>query len=400
MTESQTLKKLELGERTIYLLGTAHVSKASIEEAERTIEEIRPDTVCIELDEKRYSSLENPDSWKQMDIIRVLKKKQGFLMLANIILAAYQKKMGEETGAKPGDEMLSAINKSKELDIPRVMVDRPISTTLQRAWAKNSFFGKIRLMGLLIATAFTKEDDITSDEIEKLKQSSEMDNMMKDLSSYMPAIKEVLIDERDMYLASKIWNSDGKTKLAVLGAGHLPGVKAHLENFTSGIETADTSAIENVPGKSVLSRIASWIIPALILGLIVTGFIIGGMEKGAELLSSWVLWNGVLAAIGAIAAGAHILTVLVSFIGAPFTSLCPFVGIGLFSGIVQAFIKKPTVRDMENLSEDATSIRGFYKNRILRVLLVFFFSSIGSSIGTFIGGASFVSIFSQIFGAH
>ena len=138
----------------------------------------------------------------------------------------------------------------------------------------------------------------------------------------------------------------------------------------------------------------------MILGLIVTGFIIGGMEKGAELLSSWVLWNGVLAAIGAIAAGAHILTVLVSFIGAPFTSLCPFVGIGLFSGIVQAFIKKPTVRDMENLSEDATSIKGFYRNRILRVLLVFFFSSIGSSIGTFIGGASFVSIFSQIFGAH
>ena len=222
-----------------------------------------------------------------------------------------------------------------------------------------------------------------------------MDTMMQELSSYLPAVKEVLIDERDFYLASKIWSCPQKNILAVLGAGHLPGVSSHLEKIAAGKEIPDVSAIEKVPEKSAGAKVASWIIPILILGLIVTGFVVGGIEKGADLIGSWVWWNGILAAIGAAVAGGHILAILVSAVGAPFTSLCPFIGIGFVSGIVQALVKKPAVEDMENLQADASSVKGFYKNRILRVLLVFFLSSVGSSIGTFVGGATFISIFTR-----
>ena len=175
----------------------------------------------------------------------------------------------------------------------------------------------------------------------------------------------------------------------------MPGVSSHLEKIAAGKEIPDVSAIEKVPEKSAGAKVASWIIPILILGLIVTGFVVGGIEKGADLIGSWVWWNGILAAIGAAVAGGHILAILVSAVGAPFTSLCPFIGIGFVSGIVQALVKKPAVEDMENLQADASSVKGFYKNRILRVLLVFFLSSVGSSIGTFVGGATFISIFTR-----
>lgn len=389
-----TQKILELNGRKFILIGTAHVSKASISEVESAIEEQKPDSVAIELDEIRLKNMQDKESWKKMDIIEILRKKQGFLLLANIVLSAYQKRMGEDAGIKPGDEMAAAIKKAKELGIPEIMVDRPVAVTLRRAWAKNSFMGKCKLLSLLVATAFSKEE-VSETEIENLKQSSEMDTMMQEISAYLPAVKEVLIDERDFYLASKIWSCPQKNILAVLGAGHLPGVSLHLEKFSSGEEVPDTSSIEKVPEKTAEAKAAAWIIPVLILGLIAVGFVVGGIEKGADLVGSWVLWNGILAAAGALAAGGNILAVLASAVGAPFTSLCPFIGIGFISGIVQALVKKPTVADMENLQADASSVKGFYKNRILRVLMVFFLSSIGSSIGTFIGGASFISIFAR-----
>ena len=235
------------------------------------------------------------------------------------------------------------------------------------------------------------------EDIEKLKETNEMDTMLQELSETFPVAKEVLIDERDRYIASKIWNSNGKKVLAVIGAGHMRGVKTYLEQMADDELLSDVTGIETVPEKSKASKFAAWFIPALIVGLIAYGFVLGGKEKGAELLSSWVLWNGILAGIGAIIAGAHIVTILVSVLGAPLTSLCPFIGIGFVSGAVQALIKKPTVKDIENLQNDSSSLKGFYRNRILRVLLVFFLSSIGSSIGTFVGGASFVAIFSRIF---
>ena len=393
---TDTQKHLALAGREIVLIGTAHVSAESMTEAASAVEKEMPDTLAIELDEKRLENLTDPESWRKMDIIKVLKNKQGFLMLANVVLASYQKRMGQDAGVRPGDEMLAAINKAKELNIPQTMVDRPIAVTMRRAWAENSLWGKCKLLSAMLASAFTTEE-VDSTEIENLKKKSEMDSMMKELSEYMPDVKRVLIDERDRYLACHIWQCSGNKVLAVLGAGHLNGVQAHLEKIASGEEQPECTDIESVPAKKAGAKIAGWIIPILIVLLIVIGFIFGGKKQGWNMLSAWVLWNGLLAALGAIIAGGHPLTVLVAFVGAPFTSLCPFIGIGFLTGIVQAVIKKPKVVDMENMQSDATSLKGFYKNRILRVLLVFILSSIGSSIGTFVAGASFVKTISGFF---
>ncbi len=393
--DSQTQKHLQLAGREIVLVGTAHVSEASVQEVSACIEAEKPDTVAIELDEKRLQSLEDPESWRNMDIVKVLREKNGFLMLSNIILASFQKRMGLDAGVKPGDEMLAAIQKSKELGLQTSMVDRPITVTLRRAWAKNSFWGKCSLLGLLVSSAFSK-DEIKPEQIEQLKNRSEMDDMMEELSKELPVVKEVLIDERDYYLASHIWASGGSKVLAVLGAGHLPGVQAHLEKLAAGEESGDCSEIGSVPEKKAVSKILQWFIPSLIIALIVVGFIYGGRTKGFTMLSSWVLWNGILAAVGSAIAAAHPLTIITSFVGAPLTSLCPLIGIGVVAGIVQAIVCKPKVADMESISDDALSVRGFYRNRILRTLLVFLLSSLGSSVGTFVAGASFVRTLAEL----
>jgi len=395
---SQTQKILELNGRKITLVGTAHVSKESIEEVKNTIREITPDCVAIELDDKRAESIQNKDKFKELDIVQVLKKKQGFLLLANLVLASFQRKMGKNVGVQPGDEMLAAMEVAKEMNIPSAMVDRPIQTTLRRAWGKNSFWGKMNLFALLLGTAFSKEE-VSEDEIENLKNSSEMDSMMGELAEEMPVIKEVLIDERDKYLASKIWEATGNNIVAVLGAGHLPGVCAHLEKLAKGEETSDVTEISEIPPKSKVGTVIGWMIPIIIMGLIVAGFIYGGSRLGTKMIKSWVLWNGCCAAILTLLAGGHPLTILVAFVSAPITSLCPFVGCGFVTSIVQAVVCKPKVRDMETLQDDLT-FKGVYKNRILRVLLVFILSSLGSSVATFISGADIIGKFASLVAAE
>ena len=384
---------LNLNGKEIVLLGTAHVSQQSCEEVKVAIAEKKPDCVAIELDEQRYASINDSEAWKNLDIIKVLREKKGFLLLANLVLSSFQKRMGANVGVKPGDEMRAGIDAAKELNIPCEMVDRPIQTTLRRAWAKNSGYGKIKLLSALLASAASKEE-VSGEEIETLKNKSEMDGMMSELAEYMPGVKEVLIDERDFYLAAHIWEAvqkdERKSVIAVLGAGHLPGVQAHLEKIAAGQENTDTEEISSLPAKKAGAKIVGWAIPVIIIALIAAGFVFGGMKKGADLLGAWVIWNAALAGIGAIIAGGHPLTVIMAAVGAPFTSLCPLVGVGMFAGIVQAFVCKPKVADMESVMDDVSSVKGFYKNRLLRVLLVFFLSSLGSSIGTFVGGSSIV----------
>ena len=392
---SQTQKVLELNNRKITLIGTAHVSAESISEVENVISDVKPDCVAIELDEKRYESITNPDKYRELDIIKVLKRKEGFLLLANIVMASFQKRMGKNSGVKPGEEMVAAINKAKELNIPTALVDRPIQITFRRAWKKTSAYGKTQLLSALLASGFSK-DEISSEEIENLKQSSEMDSMMKELSELMPTVKQVLIDERDQYLASHIWKAEGNNIVAVLGAGHLPGVEAHLKKIAENQASTDTSEIASIPESSIFSKIMMWLIPVLIVAVIAFGFYIGGKDAGSKMALNWILWNGILAGLGALIAGGNPLTILVSFVGAPITSLCPFIGVGIVAGIVQAAICKPQVKDLETLSDDAGSIKGFYKNKILRVLLVFLLSSVGSSIGTFAAGAGIVINLSEI----
>ena len=392
---SQTEKRLTLQGREFILLGTAHISQESIVQVTTSIRAEQPDCVAIELDEQRYASMKNPEAWKNLDIVKVLKNGQGFVLMANLILSSLQKRMGADVGVKPGEEMKAAIAVAEELNIPAVMVDRPIQMTLKRAWAKNSLWGKCKLLAVLLSSAFEKSE-ISAEEIEKLKNESEMDSMMNEIAEYLPAVKAVLIDERDRYLASHIWEAQvngapAKKTVAVLGAGHLPGVVRYLESLAAGTASSDTADISQLPPAGIGTKILGLVFPILIVGLIVAGFFTGGAKASLDMLVQWILWNGSLAALGTLLAGGHIITVMAGFVGAPLATLNPVVAVGLFTGLVQAWINKPKVEDMERLSDDATSFKGFYKNRILRVLLVFFFSSLGGVIGNFIAVPSLVA---------
>jgi pheromone shutdown-related protein TraB len=281
--------------------------------------------------------------------------------------------------------MRAAVEAAGELGVPYSLCDREVQLTLRRAWSKCGFWSKCKLLAGLLSSAFTTEK-LSEAEIENLKQQSELDGMMKELAGYLPEVKETLIDERDEYLAAKIWlaaPTDGKTA-AVVGAGHLDGIRAHIEDIADGKKDADVSAFETTPPPGAGGRIAGWAIPVVIVALIAAGFFRAGADVSVEMLVRWVLWNGSLAAAGALLALAHPLAILVSFIGAPIATLNPFIGVGVFSGITQALLRRPRIADAENLTESFTGIKGLYRNRITHALLVFLLSSIGGMIGNFI----------------
>ena len=380
---SQTVRTIQLGEKTIILVGTAHISKESIEEAKATIIAEQPQRVCVEIDMGRYQSISQESHWEKLDIIKVLKQGNGFLLLANLALAGFQKRLGLDLGTKPGEEMLAAIQTAEEMRIPWSAIDRDIQTTLKRAWGKSNLWNKSKLLASLIESAFSREK-LSEEDLEKLKESSELEQMMNELANYMPSVKEVLIDERDRYLATKIFLTTEQKVVAVVGAGHMNGIEAWLGKLSRGEIEADVSDIESLPKKGWFAKSAGWLIPVLIVALIAIGFFRSGSQASLAMIERWVLLNGSLSALGSLLCMAHPVTILASFLLAPLATLNPLLAIGLFAAIIEAFFRKPTVRDAETLADDVTSLKGFYKNRITHILLVFFFSSLGGMIGNFI----------------
>ena len=384
------------------LIGTAHVSRESINEVRSIISEERPDVVCVELDQGRYNAITQNDNWEKLNLSKVFREGKGFLLIVNLILSSFQRRLGNELGVKPGEEMKVAIETAQELGIPYTLCDREVHTTLRRAWARCGLFSKSKLLAALLASAFTKEK-LSEQEIENLKNRSELDGMMSELADYLPGVKATLIDERDRYLASKIWTSgqessagqEQKKVVAVIGAGHMQGIITHLEKLSSGEETADVKELDIISPRGFLSKASRFIIPAVLVTLIATGFFRAGTEMGFSMMLYWVLWNGSLAALGAILALAHPLAIVVSFLGAPITTLNPFIGVGILSGLVQVTLRKPRVSDAQDITEDTTSLKGWYRNRITRALLVFFLSSLGSSIGTFVSFSAIASLLAR-----
>ena len=380
---SQTVRKIELGGRTVILAGTAHISQDSINEVRSLVETERPGRVCVELDEGRWRSMSEGRGWESLDIGKVLKEGRGFLLLANLALSGFQRRMGSEVGVKPGEEMLAAVRAAEAASIPYSFCDREVQVTLKRAWARSGLWNRSKLLASLVESAFSKEK-LAEEEIEKLKERNELEEMMGELADFLPSVKEVLIDERDRYLASRIFSEREDLVLAVVGAGHLAGIEAWLRKLAAGEASPDTSDIDSVPPPAIWGKVVTWTVPALIVALIVLGFFKSGRDASLDLLLRWVLTNGSLAALGTALCMAHPLTVAVSFVAAPFATLNPFVGVGLFAGLAEAFLRKPRVQDLERLADDVSTLGGFYKNRVTHILLVFFASSIGGAIGNFI----------------
>ncbi len=381
---SGTSVHLSLGGREVILIGTAHISSRSVEEVREVIRSEKPDRVCVEIDETRYNSLVEKKSWQNLNIGQVLRERKGFLLLANLVLSSFQRRLGLEMGVSPGEEMLTAVRVSREQGIPVSLCDRDIQITLRRAWSRSGFWGKNKMLAAMLSSVFSREK-LDPEEIEKLKQKSTFQTMMDELASFLPSVKEVLIDERDRYLATRIFNAEGAKIVAVIGAGHVSGIVENLKKLESKTLESDISALETIPPRKKISRILPYLVPALIVALIVAGFLRSGWQLSLSMMWKWVLVNGTLSAVGALLALAHPITIAAAFAGAPITSLNPTIGVGLVTGVLEAALRKPRVTDFENLPQDLLTFKGFFRNRITHILLVFLFSSIGSSLGTFIG---------------
>ncbi|WP_041396053.1 TraB/GumN family protein [Parasphaerochaeta coccoides] len=381
---SDTIHKITLSDgRIITLVGTAHISQESVTEVSSIIDQVNPDHICIELDKGRFRTKDQESSWETMDLKKVLKEGKGFLLLANMVLASFQKRMSVQTGSAPGQEILGAAYIAQEKGIPFSFCDREIQVTLKRAWRKSSLWNKAKLLSTLLSSAFDK-GELEAVDLEKLKEQDVLQGMLDELSKELPTIKEVLIDERDRYLASSIYSAPGKNIVAVIGAGHAQGLIENMGRLDNGEMAPSLDDISDVPPAGKAGKVAVWLIPLALVGLIVAGFINAGWNQGLTSFLYWALINGSFAGIGAIAALAHPLTILVTIVTAPVAALHPAIGVGMIAGIMELTMRHPRVKDFEQLNDDITSVRGWYRNRIFRALLVFLLSSVGSILGTFI----------------
>lgn len=384
MPNNKDIHHISFGDKDIYLIGTAHISRSSAETVKNFIIQEKPDSVCVELCQSRFQSLRDPDKWKNMDIITIIKQKKALLLLVNLILSAFQKRLARQLGLNPGQEMIDAIQAAQENNINLVLADRDIQITFTRIWKKLGFFGKLKLFFMLTLSIFSNEE-ISEEEIEQLKSEDVLTAALNELAVSFPRLKSTLIDERDQYLAEKIKEAPGKKIVAVVGAGHVPGIKQEI------YKEHDLNSLTYIPKSSPWVKWIFWGIPLAIIIIIISTFRVSPLS-GIKQVLQWTIWHGSLAALGTIIAAGHPFSILTAFLAAPLTSLNPLLAAGWFAGIVEAVIRKPKVEDFENLG-NITTFGDFFRNRITKILLVVALANVGSSLGTFIGGAKVIQIF-------
>jgi len=374
---SSDIHTLSWEDKEITLIGTAHVSRHSAELVTQTIEETEPATVCVELCNTRLAAIQDADRWRNMDIVKIIKEKKALMLFMNLLLSSFQKKIADKFDIRPGQEMINAVTTAEKVNARVVPADREIQTTLSRVWRGMGFWEKTKLIFSMVFS-FGQSDEIEEEDIEKMKQEDILQSLLSDVKEAHPIIERALIDERDQFLAEHIRSAPGEKIIAVVGAAHVPGIKRYIENKTP----IDVEALNEIPAPGNAGKVLKWLIPGLILLLFVLGFMTEGKNAGTDMIWIWILANGIFAGIGALAALAHPYTIISSIVAAPLTSLNPMIAAGWVSGLVEAFSRKPKVRDLEDIPHDITSVKGFWRNNVTRILLVVIFTNLGSSIGT------------------
>jgi pheromone shutdown-related protein TraB len=375
--ESGNVFRLTFEDKEIVLVGTAHVSRESVDLVKDVIEAEKPDTVCVELCPSRYQSIINANQWKNTNILKVIKEKKAFLLLANLMLASFQRRIGEKFGVKPGAEMLQALQSAESVGAQIHLADRDVRTTLSRTWRLMRFKSKIKVLAELL-TSLGELEDIKEEDIESMKNKDVLESLLSEVGEKLPEIRSILIDERDQYLAHKIRTAPGEKIVAVVGAGHVPGIQKYWQ------APVDLAALEQVPPPGKLAGILQWGFPLLIVGLIASAFFTAGAATGKDVIMWWVLANSGFAGLGAAMALGHPMTVLSAVVAAPFATLNPLIAAGWISGLVEAFVREPKVKDFEDLAQDISSWKGFWRNKITRILLVVVLTNLGAVTGNFI----------------
>lgn len=384
---NKNITRVTLEDKEFIIIGTAHVSLRSAEQVKEVIEYEKPDSVCVELDEQRYQTITEGTKWKDTDIFKIIKENKATLLLINLVISSFQKRIANQFGIKAGQEMIQGINSAKEIGADLVLADRNIQITFARIWNNVGFWGKVRLIKEIIFSIFDDES-ISEEDLEKMKSQDMLNSILNDFTEIFPKLKVPLVDERDQYLAQKIKEAPGNKIVAVLGAAHVPGVTEEIK------KEHDLTKLTYLPPKSKTSKIFMWAIPLVFVLLIAYTFM-QNPSVGVQQSMSWVLWTGSFAAIGAALAFGHPLSILTAFVVAPITTLHPLLAAGWFAGLAQAYIRRPNVGDFENLTEDIFSLKGFWNNKVTRILLIVTTTNLGGTMGTLIGGADVIRLFLQ-----
>ena len=375
----EPIRRTRLGNCDVVILGTAHISQASVESVEALIDQEKPDTVCVELCNSRMRSIKDPEYWKKLDIFTVFKERKMYLLLSSLILSSFQKKLGFGK-MKPGDEMRKAIEISERDNLKLIPVDREIQTTLKRAWGNVGFFSKSYLISALVASLLVKEE-VTEEKIEAMKTDDALKEIFSQLPGRFDQVKRIIIDERDEYLAEKIRRSamDGSKKVvAVVGAGHLEGIMKYIG------DSRDLVPLELMPVSTWKDKLSIFVLPVILVGMAALTFYTSGMQATVELVTSWFIVKSSLSALGALIALAHPLSILLAALAAPFGNFNPIIKPGWLAALSESYLRKPLVEDFERIAEDSEHFTGYWKNRVIRIFLVLLLPQIGSSIGTFI----------------
>jgi len=377
------------------IIGTAHVSRASAEAVKEMAETGDYDAIAVELCQARYDALTAERKWTDLDLYKIIREGKAGLVMANLALSAYQRRIADQFGIEPGAEMRAATIAAKERDLPLQLVDRDLATTLRRSYANVPWYKRLYLMAGL-ALGMVSSEEIDEEAIEKLKEGDILESTFTEFAEQSPELFEALIAERDRYMAVRLReenkDSSGRKVLVVIGAGHMDGMAQHLESGTAS-PRIEREKLERMPARSKWPRLIPWVIMVLVLA----GFFIGfsrSPELGWQLVFFWVAINGGLAALGALIARAHPLTILSAVVAAPLTSLNPTIAAGMVTGLVESWLRKPRVSDLENLRFDITSLQGWFRNPATRILLVFFLSNLGSAIGTWVAGFKIIEALS------
>lgn len=371
------VEKLIIQGRTYYLVGTNHISEESAKLVKNVIDEVRPDCVCVELDQKRYQKYTSPEEWAKTDIIKIIKQNKLVVLFSNIVYGALQRKLAKEKGTKQAGELIQALESAKDVGADIQLIDRDIQVTFKRMWRHLSFTQKPKL----IMTFFSEFEDVETERLEDFLESDSFDNVFIQLSKKFPTIYNDMITERDKVMVTNLQNSKYDVNVVVVGKAHINGIKAKLKEEKS----YDISELTSIPSKKLSSKLIELIFPLTIILLLAVSFF-SGVQVGFHQLLKWWVWNGGLAAIFTCFALPSPLTILTSLIMAPVGALSPVLSVGVFSALAEATVKKPTVRDFLTVQDDFLSIKTIYSNRLIKIGLVFLLSNLGGAIGNIIGG--------------